>query len=201
MKKFLSLFLALALVCCSVLSFAETATTVTGTGSAAGYGGEITVTVTLTDGKIITVDIIGNDETPGIGSKIIEEYPALFVENNGMVDAYTGATFAQYTRTGVFAAMALALQAAGVDPDAYNRELAEAGAEDLIIDTDIIIVGAGGAGMTAAITAAEAGKNVLVLEREPAVGGWIREIIKSYKAPGCLIVRQPLCFCKWRNRV
>ena len=75
MKKILSLFLAFALICCSAFVFAETATTtVTGTGSAAGYGGEITVTVELTDGIITDVKIIGDDETPGIGSKIIEEY-------------------------------------------------------------------------------------------------------------------------------
>ena len=147
MKKILSLFLALALVCCSALSFAETVTTVTGTGTAAGYGGEITVTVELEGDRITAVEISGDDETPGIGSKILEEYPALFVENNGLVDAYSGATFAQFTRTGVLAAMALALQAAGVDPEAYNREPAEAGtAEDMTIEADIVIVGAGGAG-------------------------------------------------------
>ena len=172
MKKILSLFLALALVCCSALSFAETVTTVTGTGTAAGYGGEITVTVELEGDRITAVEIAGDDETPGIGSKILEEYPTLFVENNGLVDAYSGATFAQFTRTGVLTAMALALQAAGADPEAYNREPAEAGtAEDMTIEADIVIVGAGGAGMTAAITAADAGKSVLVLEREPAVGG------------------------------
>ena len=172
MKKILSLVLALAMMCCCAMSFAETATTVTGTGTAAGYGGEITVSVELEDGKIVKVEITGNDETPGIGSKIVEEYGDLFVENNGMVDAYTGATFAQFTRTGVLTAMALALQAAGVNPDDYNREAAEeAPAEDISIDVDVVIVGAGGAGMSAAITAADAGKKVLVLEREPAVGG------------------------------
>ena len=172
MKKILSLVLALAMMCCCAMSFAETATTVTGTGTAAGYGGEITVSVELEDGKIVKVEITGNDETPGIGSKIVEEYGDLFVENNGMVDAYTGATFAQFTRKGVLEAMALALQAAGVNPADYNREAAEeAPAEDISIDVDVVIVGAGGAGMTAAITAADAGKKVLVLEREPAVGG------------------------------
>ena len=173
MKKILSLFLALALACCAALSFAETATTtVTGTGTAAGYGGEITVTVTLDGGRITGVTMTGDDETPGIGTKILEEYPTLFVENNGLVDAYSGATFAQFTRSGVLMAMALALQDAGVDPAEYNREPAKAAAaEDMTIEADIVIVGAGGAGMTAAITAADAGKNVLVLEREPAVGG------------------------------
>ena len=172
MKKILSLFLVLALLGCAAFSFAAADTAVTGTGTAAGFGGDITVTVTLEGDKITSVEMAGSGETPGIGSKILEEYPGLFVENNGIVDAYTGATFAQFTRDGVLKATELALQAAGVDPAAYDRELAEAApAEDVTIDTDVVIVGAGGAGMTAAITAADAGRTVLVLERDPAVGG------------------------------
>ena len=92
MKKILSLILVLALICCSALSFAETVTTVTGSGTAAGYGGEITVTIELEGDQIKAVEITGDDETPGIGTKILEEYPTLFVENNGLVDAYSGAT-------------------------------------------------------------------------------------------------------------
>ena len=134
MKKILSLFLALALVCCAALSFAETATTVTGTGTAAGYGGEITVTVELEGDRITAVEIAGDDETPGIGSKILEEYPTLFVENNGLVDAYSGATFAQFTRTGVLTAMALALQEAGVFVFPTNAQAAKAVAKIVLGD-------------------------------------------------------------------
>ena len=172
MRKILSLFLAFAMVCCCTAVFAETVTTVTGTATAAGFGGDVTAVVTLEGDKIVSVEITGDGETPGIGQKIIEEYPALFEENNGIVDAYTGATFAQITRTAVLAAVMGALQNAGVNPEDYIRETEEeAPAEDMTIEADIVIIGAGGAGMTAAITAADAGKNVLVLERDPAVGG------------------------------
>ena len=173
MKKLFSLLIALAMACCAVLSFAETVTTVTGTATEAGYGGEITVTVTLENGEIVSVEMTGDGETPGIGAKIIEEYPALFMEYNGIVDAYSGATFAQFTRAGVLAAMMKALQDAGVNPEDYIRESGEEDSEaaDLTVETDIVVIGAGGAGMTAAITAADAGKAVLVLESQPAVGG------------------------------
>jgi len=172
MRKILSLFLAFAMVCCCTAVFAETVTTVTGTATAAGFGGDVTAVVTLEGDKIVSVEITGDGETPGIGQKIIEEYPALFEENNGIVDAYTGATFAQITRTAVLTAVMGALQNAGVNPEDYIRETEEeAPAEDMTIEADIVIIGAGGAGMTAAITAADAGKNVLVLERDPAVGG------------------------------
>ena len=64
-----------------------------------------------------------------------------------------------------------ALSNAGVNPDDYMREMGEEESVDLVIDTDIAIIGAGGAGMTAALTASDAGRSVLVLESQPAVGG------------------------------
>ena len=123
------------------------------------------------DTTITAVEITGDGETEGIGSKIVEEWPIAFVEANGIVDTYTGATFAGITRAAVIEAMRQALANAGVNPDDYMREAEEEEGVALIIDTDIVIVGAGGAGMTAALTAADAGKSVLVLESQPAVGG------------------------------
>ena len=149
----------------------ETATLTTGTATVQGFGGDITVTVTLEGADIKSVEITGDGETAGIGQKIIEEWPNAFIEYNGIVDTYTGATFAGITREAVIAATREALANAGVNPDDYMREMAGEEATDLVIETDIVIVGAGGAGMTAAITASDAGKSVLVLESQPAVGG------------------------------
>jgi fumarate reductase flavoprotein subunit len=157
----------------------ETAsTTVTGTGTAKGFGGEVTVNVTLANGEIAFVEIVGDSETQGIGSKIVDEWPQAFVEANGIVDTYTGATFAFVTRAAVIEAARLALANAGVNPDDYMRAFQEKAAEDETIDTDIVVIGAGGAGMVAAITAADANKNVVILESQPAVGG------NSVKATG-----------------
>jgi len=144
---------------------------VTGTGTAKGYGGDITVTITLKDGVITKVEAVGDDETDGIGKNIIAEWPQAFVDANGIVDTYTGATFASFTRAGFIEAARMALSEAGVNPDDYIRDYVEEGAEDVTLDTDVLIIGAGGAGMTAAITAATEGLNVVVLESQPAVGG------------------------------
>ena len=170
MKKLLALLTALAMIlsCASVM--AETATT-TGTATVQGFGGDITVSVTLDGTDIQAVEITGPGETEGIGSKIINEWPLAFVEYNGIVDTYTGATFAGITRAAVIQAMRDALTNAGVNPDDYMREMAGEESVDLTIDTDVVIIGAGGAGMTAALTASDAGKSVLVLESQPAVGG------------------------------
>ena len=170
MKKLLALLTALAMIlsCASVM--AETATA-TGTATVQGFGGDITVSVTLDGTDIQAVEITGPGETEGIGSKIINEWPLAFVEYNGIVDTYTGATFAGITRAAVIQAMRDALTNAGVNPDDYMREMAGEESVDLTIDTDVVIIGAGGAGMTAALTASDAGKSVLILESQPAVGG------------------------------
>ena len=163
--------LAIALALMLLLASAALAEPVIGNGTAQGYGGEITVQVTLEDGVLTGVSASGDDETDGIGKNIINEWPAAFVEAGGIVDTYTGATFAGFTRAGFIEAARAALEDAGVNPDDYMVEMAEEQAEDEVYEADVVIVGAGGAGMTAAITAADAGATVVVLEREPAVGG------------------------------
>ena len=175
MKKLFAVIVALAMMLSCISAFAETAvdTTLTnGTATIKGFGGDITVTVILDGENIKDVVIDGPGETEGIGQKIIDEWPLAFVEYNGIVDTYSGATFAGITRAAVIEAMRQALQNAGVNPDDYMREMEkDEAAGDVTVETDIVVVGAGGAGMTAALTASDAGKSVLLIESQPAVGG------------------------------
>ena len=166
----IALMLLLSLVPAAIATTVEV-TAVTGTATAKGFGGDVTVSITLVDGEIAYVEMTGDGETAGIGGNIINEWPEAFVNANGIVDTYTGATFAQITRNGVLEAAKAALANAGVNPDDYLREAGQEAAEDVTLDADIVIVGAGGAGMTAAIAAADAGKKVVILESQPAVGG------------------------------
>ena len=139
------------------------------TGTAQGMG-EVTVTVTLTDGAITGCVIEGPDETEGIGSVVLENAPDEIVSaNKGSIDVVAGATI---TSNAVNEALAAALAAAGLDAADFTGSAAEGQtAEDKVVDTDVVVVGAGGAGMTAAITAAQAGRNVVVLESQAMVGG------------------------------
>ena len=172
MKRFIAFLTALAMLLVCTAVCAETITQTTGTATVQGFGGEITVSVVLEDGEIVSVEMSGDGETQGIGSKIIEEWPNAFLEYNGIVDTYSGATFAGITREAVIQAMRQALENAGVNPDDYMREMAEdEGTIDMTIETEVAVIGAGGAGMVAALTASDAGKSVLVLESQPAVGG------------------------------
>ena len=165
-KRLLSLALCLLLALSVVPAMAET---VTGTASAMGLNGEVTVTVELTDGVITSVTAEGAQETPGIGSVAIEQLPALMAQNNTInVDAVSGATI---TSNAILTAVREALKNAGVNPDDYMEKPEEEALEDAEYDADVVIVGAGGAGMTAALTAADQGLQVLVLESQDAVGG------------------------------
>ncbi len=168
-KRFLALLLAAMMVVTAVpAAFAEG---VSGTfeGTAKGFGGDVTVTLTLTDGVITDAQAAGPDETQGIGSKAIESLPAEIVANNSIaVDGVSGATFSS---NAVKEAAEAALVAAGVDAEAYKTAVAAEKAEDATYDADVVIVGAGGAGMVAAITAAQAGKSVVLVEGQSVVGG------------------------------
>ena len=148
-----------------------------GTGSGAGIDGEIKVEVTATEDEILSVEVVEQNETPGIGSVAVETLPAQIVDGQTLqVDMIAGATVSS---TAIVDAVRAALEDAGVDAAQFDvavesvggEEESEVPAEDAVYDVDVVVVGAGGAGMTAAIVAADAGKNVLVVESQAMVGG------------------------------
>ena len=139
-------------------------------GTAKGFGGDVSVTLTLTDGAITGCTAEGKDETQGVGSEAIAKMPGEIAESGSIaVDGVSGATV---TSTAIKEAAAAALTAAGLNPDDYKTAVENnATAEDSTVDADVVVVGAGGAGMTAAITAAAEGKSVVILESQSMVGG------------------------------
>ena len=140
------------------------------TGTAKGFGGDVSVTLTLTDGAITGCTAEGKEETQGVGSEAIAKMPGAIAESGSIaVDGVSGATI---TSTAIKEAAAAALTAAGLNPDDYKTAVEkDAAAEDSTVDADVVVVGAGGAGMTAAITAAAEGKSVVILESQSMVGG------------------------------
>ena len=138
------------------------------TGTANGMG-EVTVTVTLTDGVITDCVVEGPDEAEGIGSVVVANAPEEVVSaNKGSIDVVSGATI---TSNAVNEALAAALTAAGLDAADFVGNASEETAEDITVEADIVVVGAGGAGMTAAISAAKEGKSVVIVESQSMVGG------------------------------
>ena len=138
------------------------------TGTAKGMG-DITVTVTLEDSVITSVTADGPDETPDIGGKALEMLTEEMTAGKTInVDSISGATV---TSDAIKEAARPALESAGVNLDDYMTAVEAGEAEDVTMDADVVVIGAGGAGMTAAIVAADAGKDVVILESQAMAGG------------------------------
>lgn len=143
---------------------------------AAGQGGEgnpVTVRLTLENSVIVGCEAEGPGETEGIGSKAIDSMPGAIAESGSIaVDTVSGATV---TSNAILTAAAAALESAGLNPEDYRTAAegasAPAAAEDVTKDCDVVIVGAGGAGMTAAIEASDLGHKVIIVESQSMVGG------------------------------
>ena len=167
----LALAMVLSLAACGAASSEETVGgAVTGSATAKGFAGDVTVTLAVTDGVLTEVTAEGPEETEGVGSVALEDLPAAMLKTNSItVDAMSGATF---TSNAILEAAAAALESAGLTAaDLKAVEGGEAQAEDAVYDADIVVVGAGGAGMVSAITAADEGKSVIILESQAMVGG------------------------------
>ena len=180
MKKCLALILALAMLCTMGLACAVAeGERITGTGVGQGIDGDVVVEVEADASTIYAVNVVEQNETPGIGSVAAEQLPGAIVEANSIaVDGIAGATV---TSNAIKDAIRQALTGAGIDPAPFEvapeaAETAEKTAETL--DCDVVIVGAGGAGLTAAVRATQEGAKVLVLEKMSMVGG------NSLKASG-----------------
>ncbi|MCD7746527.1 MAG: FAD-dependent oxidoreductase [Lachnospiraceae bacterium] len=151
----------------SVLAADGVAGTYEGVGE--GRNGDIVVEVTLDDDGVITdIEVTEQEETDGVGTLAFDLIPSMVENNTIAVDAVTGATLSS---EGLIEAVTNALLAAGVDPADYENAVSAEQGEDTTYDVDVVIIGAGGAGMAAAASAAEQGASVLVLEKSSAIGG------------------------------
>lgn len=151
--------------CCAIFfscGKAENIADGTWTGKAPGFKDEIEVSITTKDGKIVSADILKINDS----DFAVNDTKALLAEivkkgSVSNVDVVSGAT---YTSKGIIAAVNAALASAKGISEATTAKL-----EDT--ETDVVIIGAGGAGLSAAVAAREGGASVIVLEKMPIVGG------------------------------
>lgn len=143
------------------------------TASAEGIHGPIEVEVKFSADKIESITVKKQNETEGIGSIAVAELPKKIVEAQSLaVDGISGAT---KSSDAIFAAVADCVKQAGGDVEALKAAGSNAGAkkEEKQLEADLVVVGAGGSGMTATVRATELGLKTIVVEKMPFMGGAI----------------------------
>ena len=184
-EKFLSYLVIFAGILCAVIlgirswstgqgkKVEASATAKTQKVTIPGFGGDIELEVIADEEKLYAVNVLSNSETQGIGSKAIEALPALMVEQQSFnVDGIAGATVSSTAlRTGV----EQAITEMGFSTDKFSTPSGGSSKaepeKDQNLEADVVVIGAGGAGMISAITAADLGKSVVILESQAMVGG------------------------------
>ena len=168
MKK---LFTSVLFLLISAFVFASSIVTTSGTGD--GFSGKIKVDVVTNGEKIEDIKVVSNSETSHIISRafpILKE--RILKAQSPIVDSVSGAS---YTSFGVKKAVAEALKANGKDFGRirFNTKAPEQPVADLeAVNTDLVIIGGGPAGLAAAISAREAGlKNIILIEKLDILSG------------------------------
>lgn len=135
-----------------------------------GFGGPMTVEVTLNGETIERVEVTANTETSGIGTNAVEQLPGRIVAQQSVaVDAVAGCTISSGA---ILKAVTDALTEAGLDPQNYMASSEKkASGETIELSCDVVVVGAGAAGLAAASKAREDGASVILLEKTGFTGG------------------------------
>lgn len=165
MKKWLATLLCVAMMLSACVAAAEVFE-----GASVGMQGPVKVSMTVEDGKIVAVELTECHETPGVCAVAMERLPQLIVEHQTTtLDAVTGATLCSGA---ILRAAADAAKNAGLDADALKANAwSEPAGEDEVWDADVLVVGGGGAGFASAITAAQQGAKVILVEKSSFLGG------------------------------
>lgn len=172
----LSFMLVLSLTACAAKEEENESVSLTDgsyTAEVKGHNGAMKVNVEISEGKIGTVSVTDHVETYGIGYGLpttpIESIPEQIENYQSLaVDYVTGATV---TSAAIVNGVSDCITQAGGDPAVFKAVKIESDNTDTVIDADVAIVGAGAAGMAAAIEASNAGAKVVVLEKQGIIGG------------------------------
>ncbi|OON86698.1 hypothetical protein BXO88_06815 [Oribacterium sp. C9] len=139
------------------------------TASAKGMDGDITAEVVVKDGKIAEINYTEQDETAGVGDKALKLMADAIIEHQSLgVDAISGATVSS---SAVRMLVSDAVEQAGGDVSEWKNREVKLEVKDETIDCDVVVVGAGIAGLAAAQKAMREGADVVVVEKLAFGGG------------------------------
>ena len=177
MKKLICLFIAMMMIFASTALAEQPAQDLfvpgTYTAEEQGIFVPVKVQVTVSANRILAVRVYAKGETEELGGKAADQLAKdILLAQTPNVDALSGATV---TSNAIIKAATKALEAAGADIsvlDANRKDTGNDGPKaEKTVDTEVVVIGAGGAGMTAAIMLHQAGKNFVLLEKMPYAGG------------------------------
>lgn len=135
-------------------------------GEGTGKYGPFKVEVTLENSEIKDINVLESSES-GFTAPVIQQLTKEIIDSNSVeVDVVTGATLTSFALKN---AVSDAVKKSGATLTAKEVKVEDEKVEDLT--TDIVVIGAGGAGLTAAIEAKNAGANVIVVEKNAFMGG------------------------------
>ena len=142
--------------------------TYTGTGT--GNGGDIVVEVTFSQDAITDIVVVSQNETQTIAAETLEVIPNEIVENQGLnIDSLAGATV---SGAGLKMAITDTVEQAGGNVSALQKIPEKTlSTETVEMESDVIVIGGGGAGMSSAIRLDELGKRVILVEKTSRLGG------------------------------
>lgn len=140
---------------------------------AKGHGSSyMPMQVKLSEDKIENINVDASGETRGVADEVFNRLPKLIVDNQTLnVDAVSGATISSH---GVIDGVAEAITEAGGDAEEWKKRAKHSKAhatKDEEYTTDVVVIGAGGAGLAAAARSIQHSRKVVVLEKFPQIGG------------------------------
>lgn len=140
---------------------------------AKGFKDDIKVEVEFNEKSMTSIRVVEQKETYGIGQGMdtspVNALPQQILDLQGLgLDTITGATV---TSNAILSAVGDAASQAGADVESLKEIKPETKKQDMTYDVDVVVVGGGSTGLSAAISAANEGANVLLVEKQGLVGG------------------------------
>jgi len=187
MKRFLVFLSAAivlaALVACGTPGRARLAMTPGAyTATVGGFRGELTVEVVVSERRIESVTVLDHNDWPNFAELPMQRIPAEIVAYQSLdIDMIAGATVTSFA---ILNAVSVAVQEAGGDVSALRAERRRGRANAPVrLQTGVLVVGSGIAGLSASIEAAYAGADVLVIDKLGLLGGTTSTSAGIFQAP------------------
>lgn len=139
-------------------------------GKAAGHNGTIEVEVEFSEKEILDINVVESEETEHLAELVYERIPEKMIKYQSTnVDTVSGATITSHA---LKSAVVDAIEKANGNPEMFDNKIEKAvSTETIELETEMLVIGGGSAGLSAALKAEEEGHSVILLEQNAMLGG------------------------------